>query len=520
MTPRTKLRILLLGALAFLGAARADFTTTTSPSPLTGLWFNPAEPGWGISITQHGGTIFAAWYTYDASGNPLWLVMPDCPIGGNACTSDLYRVTAGRPLTTAWSGANPQRTIVGTATLSFTDNDHGSLRFTLNGVSGTKAIVRQVFALSAPTTDVSDLWWNADESGWGIALTHQGAIVFATIYTYDAAGAPVWYVASSCAVAAGACRGDLFHVTGGAPPTAPWNPASLAIAKVGTLTVTFDPGGTASLDIALDGAAGTKRITRQAFGGQGLPEVLQSDVFSALTAAATGRFGQRGIMVSGGSGGNVSGCHEQTSSSRQQAEAELARMGGRTVTSTPPEWCGTAEGGTSCLRQLGNAVVLDARAGPLATVFAYLPGLLDGRVTAIELDQIVSGAPVLQSRARDAAALPEDCPVQREPAPPRDAIDGNWVGYSFDYDPARGAGTTARATMACANTSCTILGTTSLTASLSHPSIQWRTPAGANPVAGVTLSSARDLASAFVCDAPLDVNRPFESCTFYSFRRP
>ena len=520
MVSRMGLRILLLAALAFLAsAARADFTTTTSPSPLTGLWFNAGEPGWGISIAQHGGTIFAAWYTYDAAGKPLWLVMPDCPIAGNACTSDLYSVTGGRSLTTSWSGANPVRTVVGTATLSFTDNNNGSLRFTLNGVPGTKAITRQVFATTAPAADFSDLWWNENESGWGIALTHQGAIVFATIYTYDAAGAPAWYVASNCAVSAGACTGDLYHVTGGTAPTSAWNPASLVITKVGTLTVTFNQGAMASLAIVLDGASGAKQVTRQPFGGQGLPEVMHADVFAALPAAASGRFGQRGLKVTDGSGGNLNGCHEQASATRQEAEAKFVQMGGRVLVSTPTEWCATAEGGTLCLRQFGNAVVLDARAGPVASVFAYLPGLLDGRTTAIEQDSFSDGT-YLHSRAQDAAAAPGNCPVRSEPAPPRDAIDGNWVGYSLDYDPATGAGTTARATMGCSNARCTILGTASATVELSHTGIQWRTTGAASPVAGVTLSSGRDLASAFACAAPLDEALPFRGCTFYSFRRP
>lgn len=520
MAPCMALRILLLGAIALVAAtARADFTTTTSPSPLTGLWFNAGEPGWGMSIAQHGGTIFAAWYTYDASGKPLWLVMPDCPIAGNACTSDLYRVAGGRSLTTSWSGADPVRTVVGTATLSFTDNNTGSLRFTLNGIPGTKAITRQVFATTAPATDVSDLWWNENESGWGIALTHQGAIVFATIYTYDAAGAPVWYVASNCAVSGGACTGDLYHVTGGTPPTSPWNPASLLIAKVGTLTVTFNEGTMAGLAIVLDGASGTKQLTRQPFGGQGLPEVLHPDVFGALAAAASGRFGQRGIRVTSGSGGNLNGCHEQTSATREEAAAEFARLGGQVLVSTASEWCATAEGATLCLRQFGNAVIVDARARSVASVFAYLPGLLHVRTTAMELDPFFNGT-YLHSRVRDAAAAPASCPVQGEPAPPRDAIDGNWVGYSLNYDPATGAGTTARATMACSNPRCTILGTTSLTAELSHTAILWRTPGTAIPVVGVTLSSGRDLASAFACNAPLDEDRPFPGCTFYSFRRP
>lgn len=42
----------------------------------TDLWFNPAESGWGLALAQHGGDVFGVWYTHDADGEPLWLVMP------------------------------------------------------------------------------------------------------------------------------------------------------------------------------------------------------------------------------------------------------------------------------------------------------------------------------------------------------------------------------------------------------------------------------------------------------------
>jgi len=52
-----------------------------------GLWWNPANSGWGISITQHaGGQMFVVWFTYDAAGSPTWFVMP----GGTWTTSDTY----------------------------------------------------------------------------------------------------------------------------------------------------------------------------------------------------------------------------------------------------------------------------------------------------------------------------------------------------------------------------------------------------------------------------------------------
>ena len=35
------------------------------------------------------------------------------------------------------------------------------------------------------TTDLTDLWWNANESGWGVTATHQREVVFLT-FSYTA----------------------------------------------------------------------------------------------------------------------------------------------------------------------------------------------------------------------------------------------------------------------------------------------------------------------------------------------
>src|SRR6185312_8161912 len=40
-----------------------------APGPLSGLWWNASESGWGISFTQRLSNIFATLYTYDALGN-------------------------------------------------------------------------------------------------------------------------------------------------------------------------------------------------------------------------------------------------------------------------------------------------------------------------------------------------------------------------------------------------------------------------------------------------------------------
>lgn len=63
-------------------------------SDFTDLWFNPHESGWGISLAQHGNNLFGVWYTYDADGEPLWLVMPGVNFtSASAFTGKLYTTT-------------------------------------------------------------------------------------------------------------------------------------------------------------------------------------------------------------------------------------------------------------------------------------------------------------------------------------------------------------------------------------------------------------------------------------------
>ncbi|HET7728985.1 MAG TPA: trypsin-like peptidase domain-containing protein [Usitatibacter sp.] len=43
-----------------------------------GIWWNPDEPGWGLSIAQgERRAIFITWYAYDAEGRATWLVIPE-----------------------------------------------------------------------------------------------------------------------------------------------------------------------------------------------------------------------------------------------------------------------------------------------------------------------------------------------------------------------------------------------------------------------------------------------------------
>ncbi len=245
----------------------AVYVIPTTTSPLTGLWWNENESGWGLNITQHGAMIFVAWFTYDQSGAATWYVMSSCPVLGNACAGDIYSVRGGKPLTSPWDGSAKVVSKVGNGILSFSNANTGSFSFSINGVTGSKSIVRQMFAsgTTTPSPDYSDLWWNASESGWGITISQQYGTIFALMFGYDSVGNSTWYFASNCKVAGNGCSGDLYQVTGGVRPTATWSGAGLAVTKVGIIEFTFTDANNGTTNYFINGAAGSKQITRELF---------------------------------------------------------------------------------------------------------------------------------------------------------------------------------------------------------------------------------------------------------------
>jgi hypothetical protein len=132
--------------------AAACFPTTDSRASATNyqdLWWNPAESGWGLNVTHQDATLFATLFTYDATGKTLWLVMS----AGNrqadgSYAGDLFQ-TAG-PAFNASPFTGVTATAVGTMRLAFSDGNNGTLTYTYNGTTVTKAITRQLFSSPVP----------------------------------------------------------------------------------------------------------------------------------------------------------------------------------------------------------------------------------------------------------------------------------------------------------------------------------------------------------------------------------
>ncbi|HUL97470.1 MAG TPA: hypothetical protein VLT89_15770 [Usitatibacter sp.] len=247
--------------------------TPSFPGALSGLWWNPGESGWGINFTQRGGNIFAAWYTYDASGNPKWYVASNCAgiaanAAGGTCSGTVYEVNGPRffgvPFTPITAG---QVSSAGNLQVTFSDANNASMSFTVTGVSRTVAITRQIFPINPtalPPVNYTDLWWNPNEAGWGMSITHEYNNILLLWYVYDGNGKPMWYVASNCTVTGNTCSGTLYRTTGPAfGPT--FDTHQIQVFTVGSATVTFTDPNNAVLNYTVDGVAGTKNITRELF---------------------------------------------------------------------------------------------------------------------------------------------------------------------------------------------------------------------------------------------------------------
>jgi hypothetical protein len=165
---------------------------------------------------------------------------------------------------------------------SFADGDNGTFTYTVNGITQSKAITRQVFGPlptctqgGAPGTppNFQDLWYAApaeSESGWGLNVTHQGEIVFMTWFTYAQDGRGMWIIGSRMertAPGANSFAGPLYRTTGPPFNAVPFTPITAAnLTQVGSGTLAFGSSGDGTFSYTVDGVSQVKNITRQVFG--------------------------------------------------------------------------------------------------------------------------------------------------------------------------------------------------------------------------------------------------------------
>jgi hypothetical protein len=198
------------------------------------------------------------------------------------------------------------------------------------------------FDVQTSGKEMTGLWWNATESGWGVALTHQYDTIFVTMYVYDGTTNPTWYVTSDCAVLGGGCAGTLYKTSGGRTPTTPWS-GQITATPVGTMSLAFTDTDTGTMNYTINGANGSKSITRQVF--RNAPIAPPGDsrydgTYTGVWGYSSTKSGASGIFTAT----VVSGVLRQRSSAQTAGDAGITGISGAFIGTVSPSGAITAKG--------------------------------------------------------------------------------------------------------------------------------------------------------------------------------
>jgi uncharacterized protein (DUF1800 family) len=252
----------LLAALAFPARA-ANFTD---------IWWNSDESGWGLTVAHHDDKVFAIWYVYDESGKPLWATMSNgvASADGRSFSGEVHTANGPSYRDPDFRWGRVRVAHIGNARIDFAPDDtSATVTYTLFGKTTSKSVKRQGFG-SAPANaphDLGDLWWNAEESGWGVGLHQHGDNIFGIWYTYDLDEKPLWVV-----MPGGTFEGNTFtatlYTTTGTPFDRPFVAADTKPAVVGTAKLVFE-GDVVKFTGTIHGHTKSRTLTRQPFGTRG-----------------------------------------------------------------------------------------------------------------------------------------------------------------------------------------------------------------------------------------------------------
>ena len=248
-----------------------SFSPPSFTDDLQDMWWGGIdENGWGLSIIQHGDTLFGALYVYDGSGNPVWLVMPG---GSWDVTHRNYTGSLYEPVGSPFYAYDASRFVPGAAkgtmTLTFVDANNAIMSYTIGGFSAQRNIQREIFGSGTPGVDYSDLWWGgASQNGWGITILQQGMTLFPVWFTYDSSGSPLWYVmpTGSWNAAGDTYSGPIYRTT-----SSPWlgttsyDPTKLSANIVGSYSIRFSGSNAAMFTYTADGHSGSMALAREPF---------------------------------------------------------------------------------------------------------------------------------------------------------------------------------------------------------------------------------------------------------------
>lgn len=168
-----------------------------------GLFYDPAFDGHGFDIQASGDQVLVLVYTYDADGQPLWL-LGNAPMGNIPGESETavrvpllrFRWDAGQ------NAAVPSP--AGELDLQFYASSQSeryevsaNARVRLPGTPAANGVdlVLQPIVFEGnvlPQVQTTGIWFNPSDPGWGLTIDRKGDAEAAVAYYYDAEGNPRW----------------------------------------------------------------------------------------------------------------------------------------------------------------------------------------------------------------------------------------------------------------------------------------------------------------------------------------
>ncbi len=124
------------------------------------------------------------------------------------------------------------------------------------------AAIGEAQATSA-NTDVTDLWWDPTDGGWGMELTNTGTFVYGTLFVYGPDRQPTWLAGEMTKVDGELTRftGPLYVTTGTYYGGISLKPFTAR--EAGTMSFTLNDVYTGTLRYTVDGVVVNKVVQRQ-----------------------------------------------------------------------------------------------------------------------------------------------------------------------------------------------------------------------------------------------------------------
>jgi alpha-tubulin suppressor-like RCC1 family protein len=246
------------------GAAGSG-TSLGTPSTAAGLNLNTVEGGLRFAAQAVGTTSAALEVTFTNQEEFAIAVLSVAASGNfgqtNNCPASLGSYVSCS-ISVRFSPTGPGER---TGALTVTTNLPDAAAITL-ALSGTGT------GTAPAAANYSDIWWNPNESGWGLTLADHETQLFAVWYTYESSGKPVWFTIPGGTFTANRrfFAGDVYSTTGPCYSAPTFNPSLVAATRRGTASFDFAPpdlpAGWARFTGSIGSTTWSKAIQRQPFG--------------------------------------------------------------------------------------------------------------------------------------------------------------------------------------------------------------------------------------------------------------